>query len=340
MITLGEIISRLGGDLQGDPGVSVARVATLENAGEGEVAFLANPRYEAQLRSTKASVVVVGRESSAPDGVSVIRTDNPYLYFARVSALLNPVEPCGAGVHGSAVIHPESTLSEGVVAGAHVVIDEGVRIGRGTVLHHNVNVGRGVVIGNDCVIHPGVVLYPRCVVGDRVILHAGVVLGADGFGIAWNADHWEKVPQVGRVIIGDDVEIGANTTIDRGAIEDTVIERGVKLDNLIQIAHNVHIGEHTAIAACVGVAGSTHIGRRCRIGGASGIAGHLTIADDVEVSAHTLVTKSIAKAGTYTGAYPFEANRDWRKNAATLRNLAELADRVRHLEALLMKKDA
>lgn len=340
MITLGEIISRLGGELQGDPAVPVVCVATLEKAGKGAVTFLANPRYEAQLRATKASAVVIGRDVALPDGLAAIRSDNPYLYFARLSALLNPPKCVDNGVHGSAVIHPNAQLSERVSAGAHVVVDDGARIGGGSVLHHNVVVGYGAVIGNDCVLHPGVIVYPGCIIGDRVTLHAGVVVGADGFGIAWDADHWEKVPQVGRVIIGDDVEVGANTTIDRGAIDDTVIERGVKLDNLIQIAHNVHVGEHTAIAACVGVAGSTRIGRRCRIGGASGIAGHLNIADDVEVSAHTLITKSITHAGTYTGAYPFEPNRDWRKNAATLRNLADLAHRVRELEALLMKRDA
>ena len=340
MLTLGEIIDRLGGDLQGDPRELVARVATLEKAGKGDVTFLSNPRYVTQLGATKASAVVIGREIPVPDGVAAIRTDNPYLYFARLSALLNPVERLDESLHASAVIHPDAVLAEGVTAGAHVVVDADARIGRGSVLHHNTVVGRGVVIGANCVLHPGVVVYPHCVIADRVTLHAGAVVGADGFGIAWDADHWEKVPQVGRVLIGDDVEIGANTTIDRGAIEDTVIEKGVKLDNLIQIAHNVHIGEHTAIAACVGVAGSTRIGRRCRIGGASGIAGHLTIADDVEVSAHTLITKSITNGGTYTGAYPFERNRDWRKNAATLRNLADLAQRVRQLEALLMKKDA
>lgn len=340
MVTLGEIIARLGGDLQGDPGEPVKQVATLEKAGKGDVTFLSNPRYATQLGATKASAVVIGREIPVPDGIAAIRTDNPYLYFARLSALLNPVEYPDEGIHASAVISPEALLAEGVTAGAHVVVDAGARIGRGSVLHHNAVIGRGAVIGADCVLHPGVIVYPHCVIADRVILHAGAVVGADGFGIAWDADHWEKVPQVGRVMIGDDVEIGANTTIDRGAIEDTVLERGVKLDNLIQIAHNVHIGEHTAIAACVGVAGSTRIGRRCRIGGASGIAGHLTIADDVEVSAHTLITKSILHAGTYTGAYPFEANRDWRRNASTLRNLADLAQRVRHLEALLIKKDA
>jgi UDP-3-O-[3-hydroxymyristoyl] glucosamine N-acyltransferase len=340
MMNLGEIISRLGGELQGDPGISVFRVATLEKAGIGEVAFLANPRYEAQLRSTKASAVVIDREMFVPDGIAAIRSENPYLYFARLSALLNPVIPADAGVHASAVIHQSAVLSEGVSAGAHAVVEADARIGRDSALHHNVVVGRGAVIGEGCVLHSGVIVYPSCVIGDRVTLHAGVVVGADGFGIAWSADHWEKVPQVGRVCIGDDVEVGANTTIDRGAIEDTVIERGVKLDNLIQIAHNVHIGEHTAIAACVGIAGSTRIGRRCRIGGASGIAGHLTIADDVEISAHTLITKSIAQSGTYTGAYPFEPNRDWRKNAANLRNLSDLAQRIRHLEALLMKKEA
>jgi UDP-3-O-[3-hydroxymyristoyl] glucosamine N-acyltransferase len=182
-----------------------------------------------------------------------------------------------------------------------------------------------------------VTIYDDCVIGNRVILHSGTVIGADGFGIAMSEGRWLKVPQIGRVVIGDDVEVGANTTIDRGAIDDTVIEEGVKLDNLIQIAHNVHIGAHTAIAACAGVAGSAKIGRYCRIGGASGIAGHVTIADHVEISTHTLITKSIKQSGTYSGAYPFDANREWRRNAAQLRHLDELADRIRALEQQLKR---
>jgi UDP-3-O-[3-hydroxymyristoyl] glucosamine N-acyltransferase len=189
-------------------------------------------------------------------------------------------------------------------------------------------------------------VYHGCRIGERCLLHAGVVIGADGFGNAWEHDdsggHWIKVPQVGRVLVGDDVEIGANTTIDRGAIEDTVIGNGVRLDNLIMIAHNVHVGDHTAIAACSGIAGSTRIGRRCRIGGAVGIAGHLTIADDVEISGKTLITKSIAAAGAYSGGYPFEETRQWRRNAVQIRHLDDLAKQVKQLEkrlAQLERKD-
>jgi UDP-3-O-[3-hydroxymyristoyl] glucosamine N-acyltransferase len=193
-------------------------------------------------------------------------------------------------------------------------------------------VGGDVVVGSHSTLYPHVTVYRGCRLGCRVVVHSGAVIGADGFGIAMDEGRWLKVPQIGCVRIGDDVEIGANTTIDRGAIDDTVIEDGVKLDNQIQVGHNVRIGAHTAIAACVGIAGSSRIGRFCRIGGASGIAGHLTIADNVEISAHTLVTKSIQEAGIYTGAYPFESNKEWRRNAASLRKLGELSNRLRALE--------
>jgi UDP-3-O-[3-hydroxymyristoyl] glucosamine N-acyltransferase len=195
--------------------------------------------------------------------------------------------------------------------------------------------GEAVSIGRDARLHPGVTVYAGCTIGERTIIHSGAVIGADGFGIAFDEDHWVKVPQVGKVRIGDDVEIGANTTIDRGALDDTIIEDGVKLDNQIQIAHNVHIGEHTAIAACTGIAGSARIGRHCRIGGAVGIAGHVEIGDRVEISGHTAVTRSISQPGAYTGVYPFEPNREWRRNAAQVRHLNEMAKRIAALEAAL-----
>jgi UDP-3-O-[3-hydroxymyristoyl] glucosamine N-acyltransferase len=331
-LTLAEIVDRLGGELIGESGIMIRQVATLEKATPDTIAFFANDRYLGQLKTTRAGAVVVGSLMRGSIEIPRIVAANPYAYFARLSALFNPAPPLAAGLHPSAAIHPRAAIGPGVLVGPNAVIEEGATVGTGCSIGAGTYLGSGVSVGEYCVLHPNVTVYHGCSLGKRAIVHAGAVIGADGFGIAMDGDHWLKVPQIGRVRIGDDVEIGANTTIDRGAIDDTIIEDGVKLDNQIQVAHNVRIGAHTAIAACVGIAGSSRIGRYCRIGGASGIAGHLTIADNVEISAHTLVTKSINEAGTYTGAYPFESNRDWRRNAASLRHLGELATRVRALE--------
>jgi len=331
-LSLGEIVNQLGGELIGDSRIIIRQVATLEKATPDTIAFLANERYLKQLQATGAGAVIVGEQLRNSLDIPHIVAANPYAYFARASALFNPQVEVAATRHESAVIHPGAVLGESVYIAPHVVIEEGARIGSGSRIGVGAYVGAGSTIGENGTLHPHVVIYHGCRLGRSVIVHAGTVIGADGFGIAMDQERWIKVPQIGGVSIGDDVEIGANTTIDRGAIDDTIIEDGVKLDNQIQIGHNVHIGAHTAIAACVGIAGSSRIGRFCRIGGASGIAGHLNIADNVEISAHTLVTKSITEAGTYTGAYPFERNRDWRRNAASLRSLGALTGRVRALE--------
>lgn len=331
-VTLSALVKRFGGSLLGDGDVVVNQVATLENAVPGTITFLANERYLAQLKDTRASAVIIGKNESGVVNLPRIVTDNPYAYFARVSALLNPEPGIEPGIHPTAVVHASASLGNDVSIAAQAVIEAHASIGSGSRIGAGCFIGMGSKIGEAAILHPRVTVYHGCHVGDRAIIHSGAVIGADGFGIAMDNGQWVKVPQIGGVCIGDDVEIGANTTIDRGAIDDTVIEDDVKLDNQIQIAHNVHIGAHTAIAACVGIAGSSRVGRYCRIGGASGIAGHLTIADHVEISAHTLVTKSIMETGTYTGAYPFELNRNWRRNAATLRNLGDLAERVRQLE--------
>lgn len=333
--TLAGIVDRLGGELLGNGDTEISQVATLEHAAPGTITFLANERYLSHLKTTRAGAVIVGRQlRNAVDGPRII-AENPYSYFARVSALLNPDAGETPGRHTSAVIDDGATIAGNVQIGPFAVIEDGAVIASGVRIGAGCYVGAGSSIGESSRLYPNVTVYKGCSLGKRVIVHAGVVIGADGFGIAMDEGRWIKVPQIGGVRIGDDVEIGANTTIDRGAIEDTVIEEGVKLDNQIQIAHNVHIGAHTAIAACVGIAGSSRVGRYCRIGGASGIAGHLSIADHVEISAHTLVTKSIGEPGIYTGAYPFEGNRDWRRNAASLRNLGELTERVRALEKAL-----
>jgi UDP-3-O-[3-hydroxymyristoyl] glucosamine N-acyltransferase len=333
--SLTSIVERLGGELVGDGNISVRQVATLENALPDTIAFLANERYLPQIKSTKAGAVIVGEALRGSLECPHIVAANPYSYFARVSALLNREPEETPGIHPTAVINAAARIGEGVLIGPCVVVEEGVVIGSRVRIGAGCFVGKGSSIGANSRLYANVTIYKECSIGARAIIHSGAVIGADGFGIAMDEGRWLKIPQIGGVQIGDDVEIGANTTIDRGAIENTVIEEGVKLDNQIQIAHNVRIGAHTAIAACVGIAGSSRVGRYCRIGGASGIAGHLNIADQVEISAHTLVTKSITQAGTYTGAYPFEANRDWRRNAASLRNLGELTERVRALEKAL-----
>ncbi len=334
-LRLGDIVAKLGGELIGDDSVTIRQVATLGAAAPDTIAFLANERYRAQLNDTAAGAVIVGEKLRGMLKTAHIVTANPYAYFARVSALINSVPTLPEGRHPSAVIHPTAKIGKRVRIAAHVVVEEGAEIGSNSVIEAGSYIGAGTSIGNSCMLYPKVVVYRQCIIGKRCVLHSGSIIGADGFGIVMDEGKWLKVPQIGGVRIGDDVEVGANTTIDRGAIDDTIIEDGVKLDNQIQIAHNVRIGGHTAIAACAGIAGSTRIGRYCRIGGASGIAGHLNISDNVEISAHTLVTKSITKPGTYTGAYPFEVNRDWRRNAASLRNLEGLVARVRELEAIL-----
>jgi UDP-3-O-[3-hydroxymyristoyl] glucosamine N-acyltransferase len=330
--SLREIRDRFGGEIAGDPATEVSRVAALETATSESIAFFASARYLAQLKATRAGAVIVAEPARGATQLPRIVSANPYAYFARVSALLNPQAPAQPGIHASAVIDGSASISADAEIGPCVVIGAGARVGAGCVIGGGCCIGECAVIGAGTRLYANVTVYHGCVIGSRVILHSGVVIGADGFGIAMDEGRWLKVPQVGRVLIGDDVEIGANTTVDRGALDDTVIEEGVKLDNQIQIGHNVHIGAHTAIAACAGVAGSARIGRYCRIGGASGIAGHISIADHVEISTYTLVTKSINQPGTYTGAYVFEPHREWRRNAVQLRHLAELADRVRALE--------
>lgn len=330
--SLGEIARRLGGEVAGDPGVRVGGVATLENATPDRISFLANARYLQQLKSTRAGAVIVGEAARNATRLPRIICPNPYAYFARVSALFHPIPAARGGIHASAVIDSTAVVAKDAEIGACAVLGQGVRVGSGCIIGAGCYLGDGVAVGNDSKLYANVTVYRECQLGERVIIHSGVVIGADGFGIAMEEGRWLKVPQVGRVVIGNDVEIGANTTVDRGALDDTVIEDGVKLDNQVQVGHNVHIGAHTAIAGCVGIAGSTRIGRYCRIGGAAGIIGHVTIADNVEISGYTAVTKSIDRPGTYTGIYVFEPHAQWLKNAVQLRHLAELGEQVRRLE--------
>lgn len=331
-VTLGELAERFGLALVGDPGTVVRGVATLRAAGPDQIAFLANPAYRRHLPETRAAAVILGEadRDAAPGAVLVSR--NPYADFARIAALFEPPVPRHAGIHPSAVIDPEATVEDGASIGPHVSVGPRTRIARGAI------VGPGCVIGEDCVVGEGselvarVTLVRRVRLGRRVLVHPGAVLGADGFGIAMDRGAWVKVPQLGGVVVGDDCEIGANTTIDRGALDDTVLEDGVKLDNLVQIGHNVRVGAHSAFAGCVGVAGSAKIGRHCTAGGGAIILGHLELVDHVHITAATVVTRSILKPGQYSGLFPFDDNASWEKNAATLRQLHTLRERLRALE--------
>jgi UDP-3-O-[3-hydroxymyristoyl] glucosamine N-acyltransferase len=313
-LTLGQIAARLGGRIAGDAQTLVRQVGSLENARGDQIAFFSNPRYKERLAATRAAAVIVAADAEGMTQLPRIVCDDPYAYFARVSQIFNPVSTQPPGIHPAASVATSARLGEGVSIGAGCVIGDDVEIGPGSCLY------------------PNVVVYPRCVIGARAIVHAGAVIGADGFGIAPAAEGWIKIPQIGAVRIGDDVEIGANTTIDRGAMDDTVIEEGVKLDNQIQIGHNVRVGAHTAMAGCVAVAGSADIGRRCTIGAAALILGHLKLVDEVHVSAGTVISRSILKPGTYTGMFPFDENSEWARNTALVRHLADLAERVRALE--------
>ena len=314
---LAELAQRTGARLEGDGEVLIHRVAPLQEAGAGDITFLTNPKLRAEVAATRASAIILAPLHADLSSAPRLIHDNPYACFARVAQILDPYAPQAAGVHPTASVAPSARLGEGVSIGAQVAIGEDVEIGAGSV------------------IHPNVTIYPRVRIGARVIIHAGAVIGADGFGFANESGRWVKIPQTGGVSIADDVEIGAGTTIDRGALADTVIEEGVKLDNQIQVGHNVRIGAHTAIAGCVGIAGSADIGRYCTIAGAAKILGHLKIADRVNISVDTLVTKSILEPGTYSGSFPNAPHREYLKTAALVRNLSRMEERIRALEKRL-----
>ena len=326
-LSLGVIVESLGGELVGNAKQTISGLATLEGANASQLSFLSNPKYQSQLQSCRAACVVVApvmRDIAVARGACIV-TDQPYLYFARLTQLWQKHRrthaPAQDFIHASAVIHPTAAVHASARVGPLCVVEAGARIGADTVLKSR------ITLGEDCSI------------GQRCIVHAGVVIGADGFGFAPHGDGWEKIEQLGAVRIGDDVEIGANTCIDRGALDDTIIEDGVKLDNLIQIGHNVRVGKHTAMAGCVGVAGSATIGARCTIGGGAIVLGHLTLADQVHISAASVVTRSIRKAGNYTGMFPLDDNAAWEKNAASLKQLHSLRERIRALEQTIQSNN-
>ena len=320
-LRLGDIVDQLGGMLHGDPDLMIRGLAPLETAQPQHLSFISSAKFKSQLLSTKAGAVVLSEDLFQKNSLksAAIVVDQPYVYFARLTQLWNKktVAPMEPGIHPSAVVHPSAQVHPSAFVGPLCVVEQGAQIGSNTVLHSRVTLGA------------------RCVLGERCIVHSGAVIGADGFGFAPTGAKWEKIEQLGAVKIGNDVEIGANTCIDRGALQDTVIEDGVKLDNLIQIGHNTRIGQHTAMAGCVGVAGSADIGAHCTIGGGAVVLGHLKLVDGVHISAASVVTRSLLKPGHYSGVFPIDDNAAWEKNAVTLKQLHQLRDRIRKLEQLL-----
>lgn len=334
-IRLQDLANRLDLPYRGDGDVIADHVAALEQAGPGALSFLADPRRRKHLATTSAAIVIV--EPDLADGASVpaLLAPNPHLAFARAAALVSPPRAEPEGIHPTAWIHPGATLGSGVAVGAHSAIGKGTRIG------DQVQIGPGCAIGEDVEIGEGsrlmsrVSVFDRTLIGRRCLIHEGAVIGSAGFGYAHDNGRWEAVPQLGRARLGDDVDVGANTTIDRGAIDDTIIGNGVKLDNLVQVGHNVQIGEHTIIAACTGIAGSTRIGSHCAIGGAVGIAGHLVIVDGVQLTGMSQVTKSLRKPGIYSSGTGIEPNPQWRRNTVRFHQLEEMNKRLRELEEKL-----
>ena len=338
---LGKLVERLGGQLIGDAETEVSGIAPLDAAGASHITFLSNPKLRSQAAQTKAAALILSAAddaaiSAAYPGARIV-TGNPYAYFARAAQFFAeqraiPVVP---GIHPSAVVHPDARIAAGACIGPHVTVEAGAAVADGAVIDAGCYLGRDARVGENTHFFANVSFHAGCEIGRSGIVHSGAVIGADGFGFANENGVYIKIPQTGRVVIGDDVEIGANTTIDRGALADTVIEDGVKLDNQIQIGHNCHIGAHTAMAGCVGVAGSTTIGKYCAFGGAAMVLGHLTIADRVHISSGSMVSRSILEPGLYTGFYPLAKNAEWEKSAVIVRNLGTMREKIRDLEKII-----
>ncbi len=331
--SLEEMAQRLNLEVRGDSSTTIQGVASLAHAGRGDISFLARSRHADQLAGCQASAVIVRPElADLAPCAGVLLADDPAVAFARVAALFQRPSSQPPGIHPTAVVDPQARIDERASIGPHCVVAAEVEIAAGTIIEAGCHVGPGCVIGPDCHLMARVTLVENTHLGARVVVHSGAVLGSDGFGLAWDEDHWLKVPQLGRLLVGDDCEIGANTCIDRGALDDTVLEHDVRLDNMIHIAHNVQIGAHTAMAGCAAVAGSARIGRCCQIGGGAGILGHITVADRVTITARTLVTHSIHEPGTWSSGTPLQENRLWRRNAVRLKQLDDIARRVAKLE--------
>ena len=331
-VTLGELAVRFGCELRGDPSASVDSVGSLSRAGPRAISFLANPKFVAQLQETRAGAVILDSKSAAKSPVAALVAANPHATFARVATLLHPEPPLHPGVHDAASVAPGANLGAGTEVAAQAIIGASARIGARCYIGPGSVIEADAVIGDDTRLVARVFIGRGVVLGARCIVQPGAVIGGDGFGFANDKGTWVKVPQIGSVVVGDDVEIGANTTIDRGAIEDTVIDDGVKLDNLIMIAHNCRIGAHSAIAGCTGIAGSTILGKRCIIGGRAGVTGHVTLCDDVVVLGTSFISHSIDKPGVYSSALPSEEAGVWRRIVGRIKRLDAMARRLRAVE--------
>ncbi len=330
---LAQLAEKVGAKLVGDPQIQIDSVSTLRSAGAGSISFLSNYVYKRYLTQTKASAVILSKDALGDCPVAALVTENPYLAYAKVVELLNPKPELPLlGIHATAVVDPQAEIHETATVSAHCVIEAGSVIAPRAVIGPGCVIGRDSRIGEASRLIARVTICHGSVIGKRCIIHPGAVIGSDGFGLANDDGTWVKIQQLGRVLIGNDVEIGANTTVDRGALEDTVLEDGVKLDNQVQVGHNVRIGCHTAIAGCVGIAGSANIGRHCAIGGAAGLAGHLDIADNVTITGFSRVNSSVTAPGSYTSGTPLQTTREWQKNSARFRRLDEMARKLAELE--------
>lgn len=334
-ICLEELSARLGVVLLGDGNVRVSHVAQLTNADARSLVFLGDSKYRQHLQMTQAGAVILSQSDQATSQIPVLISENPYLTFAKAAQILHPEPPVVGGIHPSAVINATASIDPTAWIGPLVVVEAGVRIGPRAFVGPGCILGEAVLVGEDARLIACVTLCAGTQVGKRALLHPGAVIGREGFGFARDGERWIRIPQIGRAILGDDVEIGANTTVDRGALGDTVIGQGVKLDNHIQIGHNVEIGDNTAMAGSSGIAGSTRIGRNCTIGGATAIAGHLQIGDDVHFTGMAMVTRSFLEPGSYSSGIPAMPNAEWRRNVARFKHLDDLTRRLKHLESVI-----
>ena len=332
--TLDEIAAQIDGKVYGDGSHQIEKIATLKKAEKSDISFLASSKYKKFLENSRAGAVLVDLDSASLVSTNAIVVDDPHVAYAKVATLLYPNEKAVSGVHPTAWISPDSHCHNTASIGAHVFIDAGVEIAENVEIGPGCVIQQGVTIASGTRLTANITLCKQVSIGKNVLIHPGVVIGSDGFGLANDKGKWIKVPQLGSVEIADDVEIGTNTTIDRGALDDTIVATGVKLDNQIHIAHNVTIGEHTVIAGCVGIAGSTSIGKHCAIGGGVCISGHLTITDGVQITGMSMVTKSIKESGSYSSGIPVESTQQWHKNVVRYRTMNKLVDRVKQLETL------
>ncbi|MDI9245108.1 UDP-3-O-(3-hydroxymyristoyl)glucosamine N-acyltransferase [Marinobacter sp. CHS3-4] len=332
---LGDIAARLGAELRGDPDVEIAGLATLQAASPGKIAFLSNPSYARYLADTQATAVILSPSVADQFSGNALVLDNPYLGYAKLSHLFDPAPIASPGIHPSSVIAPSASVADTASIGPQVVIEDDVVIGEGVVIGAGSIIGARCRVGDNSLFRPRVTLAHDVVMGKRCHILSGAVLGSDGFGFANEKGEWHRIAQIGRVVLGDDVEVGANTCIDRGALDDTVIGNGVKLDNLVHIAHNVSIGDHSALAAMVGIAGTTQIGSHCVFGGQCGVSGHLKLTDQVHLTGMTMVTSDIRESGVYSSGTSSDTNKQWRKNAVRFRQLDSLAKRIKELEKKL-----